>query len=209
MAQVLQCIYKSWPCDDLDPVYGKVNMGCQCIGMGITVKMSFELRKKPAGNWQMDKYWLFWKRKWPKGIICPCTGIKYHNIQTCLLVYAADLRWAFTGPLVLWFLGHLSRRLIRWADSMVVELSSVRLCVCPSVPPFTLSNTNISTTSQPIAIKLYQKYHWGGGKVALGFGQVGSELWFPWQQIALIDLQWEKHKKIFKTARPRAFILCV
>ena len=39
------------------------------------------------------------KRKWPT-----CTGVKYHNIQTCLLVYAADLRWAFTGPLVLWFL---------------------------------------------------------------------------------------------------------
>ena len=32
------------------------------------------------------------KRKWPKGFICPCTGVKYHNIQTCLLVYAADLR---------------------------------------------------------------------------------------------------------------------
>ena len=28
----------------------------------------------------------------PKGFICPCTGVKYHNIQTCLLVYAADLR---------------------------------------------------------------------------------------------------------------------
>ena len=27
------------------------------------------------------------KRKWPKGFICPCTGVKYHNIQTCLLVY--------------------------------------------------------------------------------------------------------------------------
>ena len=25
------------------------------------------------------------KRKWPKGFICPCTGIKYHNIHTCLL----------------------------------------------------------------------------------------------------------------------------
>ena len=25
------------------------------------------------------------KRKWPKGFICPCTGVKYHNIQTCLL----------------------------------------------------------------------------------------------------------------------------
>ena len=25
------------------------------------------------------------KRKWPKGFICPCTGIKYHIIHTCLL----------------------------------------------------------------------------------------------------------------------------
>ena len=30
------------------------------------------------------------KRKRPKDFICPCTGVKYHNIQTCLLVYAAD-----------------------------------------------------------------------------------------------------------------------
>ena len=30
------------------------------------------------------------KRKRPKGFICPCTGVKYYNIQTCLLVYAAD-----------------------------------------------------------------------------------------------------------------------
>ena len=32
------------------------------------------------------------KRKWPKGFICPCTGVKYHNIQIYLLVYEADLR---------------------------------------------------------------------------------------------------------------------
>ena len=32
------------------------------------------------------------KGKRPKGVTCPCTGVKYHNIQTCLLVYAADLR---------------------------------------------------------------------------------------------------------------------
>ena len=32
------------------------------------------------------------KRKWPKGFICLCSGVKYHNIQTCLLLYAADLR---------------------------------------------------------------------------------------------------------------------
>ena len=32
------------------------------------------------------------ERKWPKGFICPCTEVKYHNIQICLLVYEADLR---------------------------------------------------------------------------------------------------------------------
>ena len=31
MAQVLQCVYKSLPCDDLDLFYGKVNIGRQCI----------------------------------------------------------------------------------------------------------------------------------------------------------------------------------
>ena len=36
--------------------------------------------------------------------------------------------------------------------------------------PFTLSNMNISATSGLIAIKFYQKYHWGGGKAATGFG---------------------------------------
>ena len=25
-------------------------------------------------------------KKWPKGFICPCTGVKYHNIQTCLFM---------------------------------------------------------------------------------------------------------------------------
>ena len=46
---------------------------------------------------------------------------------------------------------------------MVVESSS-------SVSASALSNTNISAISQPIAIKFYQKHHWGGRKVALGFG---------------------------------------
>ena len=29
-------------------------------------------------------------RKWPKGFICPSTGVKYHNIQTCLLVHVSN-----------------------------------------------------------------------------------------------------------------------
>ena len=32
------------------------------------------------------------KRKWPKGFICPCTGVKYHSIQTCLLVLVSFIR---------------------------------------------------------------------------------------------------------------------
>ena len=56
------------------------------------------------------------KRKRPKGFICPCTGVKYHNIQTCLLVYAADSgerlqdHWSsgFCGYEVLRFCFHMN-----------------------------------------------------------------------------------------------------
>ena len=43
------------------------------------------------------------KRKRPKGFICPCTGVKYHNIQMFIGI-CSRLRLAFTGPLVLWFI---------------------------------------------------------------------------------------------------------
>ena len=52
----------------------------------------------------------------------------------------------------------------------------------------TISNINISATSGPITMKFDQKHHWDGGKVALGFGQIGLKLWFSWKQIALIGL---------------------
>ena len=45
-----------------------------------------------------------------------------------------------------------------------------QLSVCVSVCVSTLSNMNISATSEPIATKFYLKHHWGGGKDALGFG---------------------------------------
>ena len=44
------------------------------------------------------------------------------------------------------------------------------MCLCVSVRVFTLSNMYVSETSRPIAIKLYVKHHWGGGKAALGYG---------------------------------------
>ena len=42
MAQALQCVYKSWPYDDLDLFYGKVNIGRECIRKGKIVKLSFK-----------------------------------------------------------------------------------------------------------------------------------------------------------------------
>ena len=53
---------------------------------------------------------------------------------------------------------------------MGLEPASVRPSVRPSVCPSTLSNMNISETSQPIVIKFHQKHHWGGGLAALSFG---------------------------------------
>ena len=54
--------------------------------------MSFEGKsQQEPRNWQMDRILIILKKgKPPNGFICPCTGVKYHNIQTCLLVYAAD-----------------------------------------------------------------------------------------------------------------------
>ena len=55
------------------------------------------------------------KRKWPKGFICPCTGIKYHNIHTCLLT--SIIMQQISGERLQdhWSSGlaHLSRRLKR------------------------------------------------------------------------------------------------
>ena len=69
------------------------------LGKLLTCHLKGKASRKLANGQNID---YSEKRKWPKGYICPCTGVKYHNIQTCLLVYAADLRRAFTGPLVLW-----------------------------------------------------------------------------------------------------------
>ena len=46
------------------------------------------------------------KRKWPKGFICPCTGVKYHNIQTCFIGICSRSQvsvYRTIGPLVLFY----------------------------------------------------------------------------------------------------------
>ena len=59
------------------------------LGKLLKCHLKGKASRKLANGWNIEDSE---KRKWPKGFICPCTGVKYHNIQTCLLVYAADLR---------------------------------------------------------------------------------------------------------------------
>ena len=54
--------------------------------MGITVKMSFE------GENQQEMAIILNNENEPRATSVAALGFKYHNIQTCLLVYAADLR---------------------------------------------------------------------------------------------------------------------
>ena len=64
------------------------------------------------------------------------------------------------------FLAHLSRRLV--GELIVYPWSGVR--PSSSVVVVTISNMNISATSEPITMKFYQKHHWDDGKNALDFG---------------------------------------
>ena len=78
------------------------------------------------------------KRKRPKGFICPCTGVKYHNIQTCLLVYAADSgerlqdHWSsgYTGHLRYLKLGCLEKP--TYDEVITHSRPSLPICYCIS-----------------------------------------------------------------------------
>ena len=67
----------------------KKKNGPQGLIMLLKCYLKGKISKKLANGQNID---YSEKRKWPKGFICPCTGVKYHNIQICLLVYEADLR---------------------------------------------------------------------------------------------------------------------
>ena len=88
------------------------------------------------------------------------------------------------------FLAHLSRRLTRWAYSIaMVRRPSVvvrrrrrphfQTCISLKLAGQSRSNFMCSITG------MEERLH----KV---FGQIRSKLWFPWQQKAPIELQWEK-----------------
>ena len=104
------------------------------------------------------------------------------------------------------FLAHLSRRL---RGELIVYRSSrrpsVRACVC------------VHTFKHEYLLDLWVDHNqilseaslgWGIGCIRF-LGQIGSELWFPWQQKAPIGLQWRKRCLHFFSAvnHPILFIL--
>ena len=65
---------------------------------GKLLKMSFEEKsQQDIGKWTNIDY--SEKRKWPKGIICPCTGVIYMFIGICSRSQVSVYRTI--GPLVL------------------------------------------------------------------------------------------------------------
>ena len=65
----------------------------------------------------------------------------------------------------------------------------------PSVRQY--ENMNIPETSGPIAFTFCLC---GGGKAVWVWGKIGAELWVPWQQIVLIESEWEEccgHSSVF------------
>ena len=109
------------------------------------------------------------------------------SLQLVLCRVAAVKRLPVHQPYAVYILlAHLSRRLTRWAYSIpMVRPSVVR-------PLSTLSNLiSLKPVGQSWSqftcgiTVLWERLH----KV---LGQIGSKLWFPWQQKVPIDLQWGK-----------------
>ena len=57
-------------------------------------------------------------------------------------------------------------------------------------------------------MKFYLKHRWGRGKASEGLIKIELELWFPWQQIAPIELCWEKRRHhVFSNAFDRVLFI--
>ena len=101
------------------------------------------------------------------------------------------------------FLAHLSRRLTRWAYSiaMVRRPSVVRrrphFQTCISLKPAGQARSNFMCSITGMGERLHKI-----------LGQIRSKLWFPWQQKAPIELQWEKRcLHLFSVVFDRIFFI--
>ena len=121
------------------------------------------------------------------------------------------------------FLAHLSRRLTRWAYSIAM----VRR---PSVVVRRRPSSSVGVRRRPSSSVVVRRPHfqtwislepagqsWSnfmcsitgvGERLHNVLGQIGSKLWFPWQQKAPIDLQWGKRcLHLFSVVFDRIFFI--
>ena len=75
----------------------------RAIYMWKNVKKHVEMVLKLATNGQSDKGFLLTSTFVPKGLSAPAMGL-YTCIKALKYIPGPGVRWAFTGPLVLWFL---------------------------------------------------------------------------------------------------------
>ena len=98
-----------------------------------------------------------------------------------------DRRLFFSNVRCQFLLAHLSRRLTRWAYSIPmvcrpsVVVSRPHFQTWISLKPIGQSWSNFMCSITGVGERLHT-----------ALGQIGSKLWFPWQQKAPIDLQWGK-----------------
>ena len=85
---------------------------------------------------------------------------------------------------MLYTLAHLSQRLTRWAYSIpMVRPSVVVVRRCPHFQTWISLKPGGQSWSN-----LMCSITWVGERLHKVLGQIGSKLWFPWQQKAAIDL---------------------
>ena len=72
-----------------------------------------EIVLKLATNGQSDKGFLLTSTFVPKGLSAPALGL-YTCIKALKYIPGPGVRWAFTGPLVLWFIYYCCLILARW-----------------------------------------------------------------------------------------------
>ena len=126
-------------------IYMWKNMQKTCIKSGFK-----EIVLKLATNGQSDKGFLLTSTFVPKGLSAPALGL-YTCIKALNIIPGPGVRWAFTGPLVLWFQWREAISIATYTAQLIVT-SIFGLCVkrkrmvrerdCPHAFCFLFSDTD-------------------------------------------------------------------
>ena len=158
-------MFKWWPWSDLDLFYGKVKFGNLGLFYGKKWKQWIFQKLLQPVIWKLvdaDNYWVYEVMWVSKVKVISLPYIFQVLYVLCFTNVGQDIRWAFTGPLVLWFfivvpwlyLGNSQVSVYRTIGPTLVIMPS---CWISSSYRFHLSRLN--GTQIPILCKFYLKFH--------------------------------------------------